>query len=63
LRTVYRIVPAGNQWELRRGQRRMSLYDSRDEAIAAGREVAQFDQPSRLIVEGSEGQVQAESTY
>jgi Uncharacterized protein conserved in bacteria (DUF2188) len=62
-RTRYAVLPAGDQWELRKGDKKMSLHDRQADAVKAGRKAAAGDKPSQLVVHGADGRIQDESTY
>jgi len=49
--TVYEVVPHGKQWVLQlRGGASRELFETRDEAIASGRDICKKMRPSRLRV-------------
>lgn len=50
-RTVYEVVPAGEEWVLRRrGSRVRRTFSTRNEAIESGREACRANRPSKLRV-------------
>lgn len=65
-RKVYHVLPAdkgGWQVKLENGQRASSLHDTKDEAVAAGRELAKSNELGQLIIHKSDGTIQTEYTY
>jgi hypothetical protein len=62
--TMYYVKPNGGLWQVaRQAGAALSQHETKDEAVAAGRETARADQPSRLVVQDSDGSVEAEWTY
>ncbi len=62
-RTQYHVVPAGNGWKVEHGSSSDSKHATKDEAIAAGRQVAKGNQPSQLVVHNTDGKIETEYTY
>lgn len=63
---IYRVLPdyrrAGN-WELERDGEILSTHEDRNQAVAAGWELARDDAPGRIVIHSSNGQVEDEHTY
>lgn len=50
-RTVFEIVPLGQEWVLQRqGSKARRVFSTRDEAIESGREECRANRPSRLRI-------------
>lgn len=62
---VYHVKPKGEDWQVRLdgAERAGSLHATKKEAIAAGRELAQKHEPSRLVIHGGDGSVQRTHSY
>jgi hypothetical protein len=62
---VYHIEPKGEDWQVRKdgSERASGAYGTKKEAIAAGRELAQKHEPSRLVIHGGDGSVQRDHSY
>lgn len=63
MRTVYRVAPSRDGWELFRGNAKLEGYGRQEDAVAAGREAARADRPSQLVVHGTDGRIEDEATY
>jgi N-formylglutamate amidohydrolase len=62
--TVYYVKPNGGLWQVaRQAGAALSQHETKRAAVDAGRETAHADQPSRLVVQDSDGTVEAEWTY
>jgi Uncharacterized protein conserved in bacteria (DUF2188) len=62
--TVYYVKPNGGLWQVaRQAGAALSQHETKSAAVDAGRETAYADQPSRLVVQDSDGIVEAEWTY
>lgn len=59
----YDVIPAAEQWQLRHGGEIVSEHEWQDDAIEAGRAAARANVPSELVIHGTDGQIQAESTF
>jgi Uncharacterized protein conserved in bacteria (DUF2188) len=62
-RTVYRVMPQGRRWEVRRGDDVVFAHERKEEAVSRGRSVARDDQPSQLVIHDGRGRIEDESTY
>jgi len=64
LRT-YHVQPKGEDWQVKLdgADRAGSLHGTKKEAIAAGRELAQKNEPSRLVIHGGDGSPQRTHSY
>lgn len=64
-RTVYHLTPAENGWavKLEGVDRPVSTRGTKDEALAAARELAQKHEPSQLVVHRLDGTIQTAYTY
>ncbi len=63
MRTRFDVAPSQGKWELRRNDHRLSVFDRQDDAIKAGRDEAKAEQPSHLVVHGTDGKIRDEWTY
>jgi hypothetical protein len=66
-RTVYHVVydSNGKQWRVLRenASRASSVHATKMEAIAAGRELAKNNKPSKLMIHKMDGSFEKEYTY
>lgn len=64
-RKVYHLTPADNGWavKLENVDAPLSTHGTKDEALAAARELAQKDEPSQLVVHRLDGTIQTAYTY
>lgn len=65
-RHVYRVTPAEDGgWTVKKDGEpaRLARKDSRDEALRAACDLAQGDEPSRVIVESSDGTIAEAGTF
>jgi hypothetical protein len=63
-RTVYRVQPdPDGAWKLSKNEKRVERFPQQRAAVDRGREMAKADQPSQLVVHGTDGEIEAESTY
>ena len=63
--SVYHVEPKGEDWQVRKegAERASGVYGTKKEAIAAGRGLAQKNEPSRLVIHGGDGSVQRKHSY
>lgn len=61
----YHIVPAGDDWVLRKADAHNSrnTFGTQSEAIRAGREIARNQQSGELIIHGRNGRITARESY
>lgn len=62
-RTVYRIVPTGQGWQLRRNETALKRYDDRDDAILEADRLARANQPSQVLIHDDRAQLQLHRDY
>jgi hypothetical protein len=64
-RKVYHVLWTEEQWkvEAEGATRATSLHNTKDEALAAARELAQAQTPSQIVVHRMDGSVQTQYTY
>jgi hypothetical protein len=62
-RKVYRVVPAGSQWELKHNGVVLSRHVTKPPAVTAGQATAKTNQPSQLVVHKADGTIEYEYTY
>lgn len=62
---VYHVLPEGEGWKvgLEGRDRPAGAFDTKKEAVAGGRELAQKNEPSRLVIHGADGTVQRAHSY
>jgi hypothetical protein len=62
--TMYYVKPNGGLWQVAiQAGAALSQHETKDEAVEAGRQTARADQPSRLVVQDTDGTVEAEWSY
>ncbi len=62
-RAVYRVVPNGTQWQVKKDGVVLSTHNTKAAAIEAGRTFAKSNQPSQLVVHRADGTIETEYTY
>ncbi len=62
-RNIYRVVPDGNQWKVKKDSVVRSTHATKQPAIDAGRVLALANQPSQLVVHRANGTIELEWTY
>lgn len=62
-RKVYRVLPAGTNWEVKHDGVVLSRHILKDDAIQTGRKVALANMPSQLVVHKADGTIEFEWTY
>jgi hypothetical protein len=62
-RSQYHVVPAGDNWKVEKGSQVVGSYDTKDEAVDQGRQVAKDNQPSQLVIHTADGRIETEYTY
>ena len=63
-RTIFRVMPnSQGGWKVEQGNRTISNHRKKSTAIQSGRQTAKKQQPSQLIIHGSDGKIQTEHTY
>ena len=62
-RTIYRVVPNNDKWELRGPDNNSRTFDRQADAVDAGREAARDNEPSQLVVHEADGTIGYENTY
>ncbi len=62
-RTVFRVLPQGDEWVLRQGDAVLATCGHKDDAVHQGRAVARDHQPSQLVIHDSHGRIEDEATY
>lgn len=62
-RKVYRVVPAGSDWQVTHNGRVLSTHHTKPPAVSAGQAVAKANQPSQLVVHRADGTIEYEYTY
>jgi len=65
-REVYHVMPRGKyDWQVRSedAEKIISIHDTKREAVAAGKKVAENHEPSRLVIHKEDGAIQVTYTY
>ncbi|GAA2382986.1 hypothetical protein Cme02nite_64660 [Catellatospora methionotrophica] len=62
-RTVYRVEAAGEQWELREGDKVVASDARKEDLVHRARQTARDNKPSQLMIHDSQGRIEDESTY
>ena len=63
-RVSYHVVPAGNEWHLKRqGEDHFTSFETKTEAVRAGVKEARSHEAGQLIIHKRNGQFQEERTY
>ncbi|MEU5553120.1 DUF2188 domain-containing protein [Micromonospora sp. NPDC047793] len=62
-RNEYHVVPDGDGWKVEQGGTVVGTYDTKQDAVDAGRKVAHGNEPSQLVVHTADGQIETEYTY
>jgi hypothetical protein len=65
-RTQYHVTPwKENGWQVTRAgsDEQLVVMDTKEKAIQYGRDLAQGDQPSQLVVHKADGSIEDEFTY
>jgi hypothetical protein len=64
MRSVYKVVPEGPRWSVIGGESTpLGMYDRKNEAVKAAKEMATADLPSTVVVRDTRGHVEAELTF
>ncbi|WP_155371035.1 DUF2188 domain-containing protein [Catellatospora vulcania] len=62
-RTTYRVIPAGQKWELHEGDQVVASHDRKEDLVHTARQTARDHRPSQLVIHDGEGRIEDESTY
>jgi len=64
-RTAYWVKPDGDKWRVQRegADKAAAVSDTKDEAIRRAVEMAKNQQPSQVLIQKQNGQIQEERTY
>jgi hypothetical protein len=64
-RKRYHVVPNGSDWKLNQEGSSMSLFSHPTKSVVVdkGRQVAQANHPSQLIIHTQDGRIETEHTY
>jgi hypothetical protein len=62
-RKVYRVVPAGERWELKHEGDVLAANDTKQPLVEQGQATAKPNQPSQLVVHKKDGTIEYEYTY
>jgi hypothetical protein len=59
-REIFRVVPHGSSWLVKRNGQQTSSHSVRDQAIATAKDDAKWYQPSKLVVHRTDGTIEFE---
>lgn len=64
-RKIYRVSPHQDGWSLKAddNERSSGVFDTQDEAVARGMELARSHELGQLVIQGRDGKIQDERTY
>jgi hypothetical protein len=62
-RKVYRVLPDGDNWVVKKDGVVLSNHYKKDPAIDSARSLALSNQPSQVVVHRSDGTIEKEWTY
>jgi len=59
------VSPDGDKWKVKKegGQKASGIFDNKDDAVNRAKELAKKDQPSQIVIQKRDGQIQEERTY
>ena len=62
---IYHVAPSRNRWEIKAegAQRATKLHDTKQQAVAEARELAQKQRPSQLVVHKRDGTIERQFTF
>jgi hypothetical protein len=62
---IYHVAPSKDRWEVKveGAHRAAGLHDTKEQAVAAGRELARRQRPSELVVHKLDGSIQRQFMF